>query len=779
MRERRGVYRVMLNAIIGLVLIGITFSLAFFIYSGFVEALTTSQITKGFDNFLDPLRQVCEGELQGTKGDISLPITGLYTHGIIQTRVSTYLPEMPLAMRACEGAYCLCLFRLDNPNTLAGDRPYDSWDPTPHNGLTTFITTVMASGTGVVPQPGTPPPIWHFNNAGLRIFPAFVNRVVQFLMIKVIEQIAMLILNSLIGHFTCMSTASLIGPYSALALLACNAVIYGIVIGLAQGAINALNMLLEESSEPFMLVNYPQNFMSVPVNVVDPSNRAGALEYLNWIDDDGGCTNIQGVHDPQDCFQPGLAVASLDSNAWEAIGLSFAQGFLEGFVDGMFKGISKGTKQLKGAKELKGFSKVIASKSFRVLSYPGRKLAKAFTKIAAWGGAKLLEKEAGLSALDFEFPESFRPKATVRALLGTRRVMNIDDFVTAFNDDEVVNTLLALTLTGPFGIIVSLYDLITSGTRAKSPNYDYSFDDSVKNFDGFDIVNCVKISDLGPKCDENTVVLMDYSHDVFLSYRVTDPINFPAKAIFCGYDPDKKEFDINLIEMLADALKRAIEDALSTDIFNFIIDFVGDFLELVLGDWLLAGMHSMSGLFMECVQPHYNFEPKTEYFQYWVPYLDRTGYVGATGSIGLMKAELAVPAAETSCRRGAIEDWRDCACNYWAKAIAEPGFLTAGEQSGVTTLRTQFECSSPNYSGDYENELMPTLIAFDEMFPLVNGSLSVFTPVTMFDYDTDLPTGADIDLTNREEAITCQDWYYQKYLKCVPGIHVEFGGVIQ
>ena len=54
-----------------------------------------------------------------------------------------------------------------------------------------------------------------------------------------------------------------------------------------------------------------------------------------------------------------------------------------------------------------------------------------------------------------------------------------------------------------------------AASRIFKSKYIYSFDKDVRDFTSVDIVNCVTIADLGPRCDENTAVLLDYNHDLF------------------------------------------------------------------------------------------------------------------------------------------------------------------------------------------------------------------------------------------------------------------------
>jgi len=123
MGERRGVTNVMLNAVIGLVLIGVTFSMAFFLYRSFSNALTASQVTKGFENFIEPIRQVCQGSDTAFSSDLNLPTWGNAVYGIVQTKLDDYEGNMPLVMRNCEDSYCLCLFKLRKPvRPLLGER---------------------------------------------------------------------------------------------------------------------------------------------------------------------------------------------------------------------------------------------------------------------------------------------------------------------------------------------------------------------------------------------------------------------------------------------------------------------------------------------------------------------------------------------------------------------------------------------------------------------------------------------------------------------------------
>jgi len=750
MRERRGVVNVILSAIIGLVLIGAVFSVAFFLYNTFVDALTTSQVTKGFQNFITPIQQVCQGELEGLQGDIALPVDSQYTYGVIQTRLKSYTPEMPLVMRKCDNANCLCLFRLENP-----EQPYKFWDPTGSSLFGDLISGIV--GADVLIYDGSPPPIWHFNPAGLRIFPSFMQRVTEMLIIRVVLRIVDYVLSVVVAGKVCEAVLTLAPDptgLSKLSMFLCNVAVFTAIGAVSGAALNALATFLEEATEPFLLVNYPLNFMSVPI---DPGVEAE--KYLYWKNSDIGCAQLTTDHEAGDCFEPALEVAKIDSHAMEAIGLSFAEGALDGAIDGMFRGISAGTDL-----GVNPFAVVFKNKALKAVFWGGKKLLKAGVKLASWAKEMDLKKAAGMAALDFDFPESFRPKATVRALLGTRRNMNVNDFV-AMN-------FLDKLLTG------DIWGVLLGGSTPQPPSYDYSFDDSVKTFDGLDIINCVSISDLGPRCEGNTPVIMDYNHDIFLSYRITDPINFPAKAIFCGYDPEKAEFGFNIVDIAVDALIGMIDDALAEldwlkDIISFLLEGIRGFLNLVVGEWLLAGSHSMQGLFMECVQPHVSLAHKSELFQYWIPYFDRTGYVGNTGSIGLMTARLTT-GTQSTCQNGALEEWRDCACEFitWAKEQTSATWDIYNESfmPQINGYGPSLQCTSGSFSGG-----APVLIGFLTAFDKEEHEMVV--PRCYYDASTEsCGTGLISDEANTRG---CATIFHPKYNRCIPGLHVDFGGAVQ
>jgi hypothetical protein len=237
---------------------------------------------------------------------------------------------------------------------------------------------------------------------------------------------------------------------------------------------------------------------------------------------------------------------------------------------------------------------------------------------------------------------------------------------------------------------------------------------------------------------------MDYDIDFFTSYRITDPINFPGKSVFCGYSPSKSEYAVDILGQARNYTVSKVEEGLANNpifegILSGILNVLFDFVDLAIGDWLLAGTTSVKGMLMECVQPQFSYAHRSEYFQYWIPYQDTTGYFGTSGEIPLITATLSDDQA--ACQANWLAQWNTCVCKYdnWA----------AGNG---------YSCSSqPTYSYDY-------LLSQDE---------------ASCPYNENSEGCASNQVLPYESNATCTDIYQPLYLGCIDGIHIMLGGVIQ
>ena len=587
----------------------------------------------------------------------------------------------------------------------------------------------------------------------MSIFPPLIARMMQSTIIKLIAYIGfhVLFINLILPQIGCVSacvavaTAASAGTAAPAAVpackIGCQAVAYGIMYAARNAATAFIVGLIEEVSEPFMLVNYPANFMSIPGSDEGPKDE----EYLKW-----NCPSS----DYNNCFISELATNTLSAGDWQAIGLSVAEAGLDGFIDGMFAGLSKGGTVSKAATS---WYRKAAVKSLKIA-------ATGLVQSLSFAARMELKKASGIAALQFDLPSAFRPTGYVGTLLAHRRAMSLDEFVTiGWGDvcpiDHVCEPGEALSIVidlfngdkniiqASSGLLDFLWDSITAlidyaKNPKRVPNYSVTDDSRVTDFNGFEVVNCVSISELGPLCDSESKVLMDYDHDLYMSYRITDPINHPEKAIFCGYDGAKGEMNIDIIKIMIDyirnlVLKNAEGDDLLTLIVNAFLSGIEAFLQLAIGDWLLAGMTNMQGLFMECVQQHYQLDYRSEYFQYWVPYSDESGLTGTTGNIGAIIAKMVPQDSDvTACKNGYLAQWNTCYNNYisWATGTTVSQTHTLSElldaESAVCSWDgTSINCASGN-----------------------------------------LPNPSNI---------SCIDVYHAQYLGCNKGIHLSFAGVLQ
>jgi hypothetical protein len=697
----------MLNAIIALVLIGMVFATAFFIYASFIDSYTQSQVTQGFENFITPIQAVCQGESQGLGSDIVLPVTEDYTYGVFQTKLAEYTPDTPLLMRKCEDSYCLCLFREPKSD-------YEFWSNQPDAISNLMIDWGLASEESMVfDDEYNPAPLWHFNTAGVKIFPSLIARITGFYTIKLIEKVAELVVPPIVAGKFCEAASA------GAATIACNAAVYAAVTLVSRATLGFVTTYLEELTEPYLLENYPMNFMSTN----DP-------DYLTWSNLDVNCDGADYC-EYGDYFSSAIRTLGLTGSDWGAIGFAVAKGALEGAIDGLFSGLDQGISAGAGTEIIEDLAGDVADSFIKkvikkAITKGTRELGETLVNIARFAGRAEFERASGISALNFDFADSYRPTAYVRTLLGIRRSMVLGDFV---------------------GMYIDINDILHPFTP-QPPAYEFTFDEGVRNFESLDIINCVSISDLGPQCDSDTKILMDYDIDFLTAYRVTDPINFPGKSVFCGYNPNKESFEVNILGQAKDFIIGQIEaelgSGLGADIASALTEGLFWFLDLVVGEWLLAGADSMSGLLMECVQPQFVYTHQSEYFQYWIPYQDLTGYYGTAGNIPLMTATLST-SDEASCRQNWLSQWNTCRCNFDA---------FNGDSCNTYTYDQLVEYDRGLYNdGDYDS-----------------------IPVCPY---SDTTVGCAIGSLPSPYNATCTDLYQPLYLECINGVHVNFGGVFQ
>ncbi len=668
-----------LNAIIGLILVGVVISTGFFIYSSFVDSFHKSQVLAGFDSFIKPIRDVCNGAEFGFNSDLSLPVSNDYTYGIFQTRLKNYQPGMPIVMRKCVDSYCVCAFRMKKQD-------YDFWDTNWHSSSDDWIVNLLGfSDLMVSDNKFNPAPLWFFERGGKNIFLPLTVRIVKMMIVRVVVNLlSKIAVDHIATTLACSSVSG--GTASAACVVAEKVAIYA----LRGGTINAIMSIWEQTTQPLLLVNYPLFLMSTD----DP-------HYLYW-NSDVSCD----YNNPDYCtntvyFKHGIEKNILSLDDAEAVGASFLEGALEGVWDGLLASFGSGSVSSVNLPSTvsKKLSKTAVKQALKSLA---KKAAVSSLKGSLRTGRTLTGLQtsewSGVQSLDFQVSSQIRPIGFVKSLLGIRRLISLDGFISA-------------------------------STSSLDKRFEYSFDDSLNTFNGFDVIDCVSISDLGPLCNDDTKLLIDYGSDVFVSYRVTDPINFPAKSVFCGFNGNSNSYDINLITFITNPVFDAL-DITNEDIRSF----VNYLINLFIGDWLLAGATSMKGLFMECVNVNYDPTLRSEYFQYWVMDEDKSGLFGYNGQIPAINAYL-VNGDESNCVNQVYDDWSDCVNNYYS------------------------HIGSPNN-------------AYNVGIPY---SATVFLDVVC-------PTsnGVDCDYTaNWSYNITCYDVYKSKEISCKNGIHLVPLGVIE
>ncbi len=459
----------------------------------------------------------------------------------------------------------------------------------------------------------------------------------------------------------------------------CYAATYAGIMAIAGAVRNAFNTFFNEMTEPLLVINYPANFFST----TDPN-------YLNWK---GECNDADFSEDG-DCYYDPIRISKLTYEDFASIGFSALSGAISGAIDGFVMGFTRGLK-IKEADISSKLSKYLIKVVVKPL----------VTNAAKTGniGSIYFRKLSGIYASRLPMLNSFRPKAYVRTLLDLRREIDMDKFVSGDVD------------------------------------IGYSIDESVKNFKNLDIISCVKISDLGPKCNSSTKILMDYGYEFYTQYSLVDPLNFPEKAIFCGYNSNKQDFNIDILKEVTDPLINSIDD----DLVRGAVSIVRDLVNVILGDWILQGATKADGSIMECVIPYYHHFHRSEYFQMWIAYPDKTGYYPIYGAIPLMKAYFTSGDVK-SCQKTVLDKWKSCILNFEEKT----GLYTYPTLTYEEILKTE-----SNYI--YNNE--DSKIA-----------------VCPWDGYSEECVG-----NNWETNISCTDIYHPKYLACLNGIHVKFEGVLQ
>lgn len=389
-----------------------------------------------------------------------------------------------------------------------------------------------------------------------------------------------------------------IASYLVANVACCTAATYACFLCIA--GITTIYYTLSECIIEFVLTY--QREITEPVIVVNyPSNfmTTSQPEHLYWTNSDRvfDCSTVSRWGDEEE-----------QEDARDALGVAMAAAY-QGFWKGLRKGISRGANVFSGAKRF-------AFKAAALAAGAAGAFATTYDKLVH---GRIVY---GIARVPVTIPDNTKPECYVLDLLSARG--NID-----------------------------LSRWASMGKQYVSLGLNNSYDESVYNTSSIDVLNCVSIDDLGPLCDSNTKVLLDYSDDFIYYYRLLDPVNDPLKSLYCEYSQQSKGYNINLLESVVEGI---LGEGLG------LPEAMVDGLTMIIGEIFLGGLTSLSGLMVECASPGVVPIEKPQYFQYWVPYFDSQGITGYDGQIPILEAELVdrTSSGENNCVNGVERRWGEC-----------------------------------------------------------------------------------------------------------------------
>lgn len=722
---RKGIIQTVLNVVVALVVVGVIFAASFYVFEIVISAVSGQEVVQGFEDFVEPLSAACNGDAAFSTG-VTLPMHSPYTYAVVQTRLREDDKLANTLMRnACVDSYCLCLLRFPKKN-------YNTWliSPSSVMGFDTSDYRVTIEGTPDELVIDEPAPLWHFNAPGVSMFPFFIKRVIKIWLASVITFVVEEIVIYILSNIACCTATVGIG------CLACFTAISAVLYALGDGIRAFILTSLKETTEPIIVVNYPSNFMSTK-----------KPEYLYWTNTGRNfmCDTVARWGDEEELLDLQQAAAVADAAAFE--------GFLRGTFKGITRGLSKVDLSFQG-----GRAKVIAKK---LLTYAG---AGAITVGITVGVASLSIYEKlvygrivrGVARVPVTVPDNIRPKCYVLDLLSARSQIDLGRWM-------------------------------DMGKEYVSVSLQNTYDEDVYKMNNVDVLNCVSISDLGPLCDSGTRVMLDYSDDFIYYYRIVDPVNDPLKSIFCEYSQQGKEFNVDLVDTVINAVLNKIP---------LLPQEIKDILSTIISELFLAGINSMSGMMIECAVPG-DFEVSDpQYFQYWVPYFDSQGITGYDGQIPILEAELVrknsdeetvcIEAVESSwedCYDKAVPCWEnckdcheDCSSNDYATCCSSDSKCKY-EKCCVENDYCHYECDIADRKGenigcwtDYSEDIE---YSFEKELPSDFGDfgaalMEIISPSLELEAAENIKCYFD----------PCREKYYPQCLTCISGLHLKPRGVM-
>ncbi len=609
---RRGIIGTVLNVIVTLLAIGVVFSAAFYVYNSFIANMQKSEAVLAFEKFVEPISKACNGEERPLGFNIRLPTTDPnYVYGIFQTRLSSdkayYQNEKykipQIMLEKCTDSYCLCLFQMRR-------KLWSSWMYKDENGKQVFSESDAA-------------PLWHFNTPGMvalrKLMPLILYKFFTRVAISIIIYVGVPILISLLSACT---------PETPHVLITCP-LAYGVLYAISGFFLEFFTQLKYQTMEPMVFYNFPQNLMT-------QSNK----DNLEWKRNSGryDCDYYM----KQEWFQVLIDVVG---DAFSAA-TSYA---INKFFDGLLRGVGKGFKAKSKAMDASdeflelaklpeieataklGFGSQVGSAMAKQLTYAAKYSSKVYkiTKYAFKAAIRFasiskypLKRQIAQFILKTPTPLELSPQCKTAEVLAKRQIVDLDCFTGPSDPLEWIKKGNLEECEGKYGRMV-----------APVQTYDKKVYDMYPG--DLSIITCVSIDELGPECGKDDAVKLITDSDYFLLYRLTDPVNQPYQAIYCGYAESEEDYEFNVFKMALclgqpDCTWPAPWDTLQVTL-NWILD-------IVVGDILLAGQHSAKGLFIDCVIPQVVDQWDADYFQYWVPYPDVSNIYGSDGQIFMMVA---------------------------------------------------------------------------------------------------------------------------------------------
>lgn len=663
----KGITKTSLKFIIYLVIASVLTVGGLSLFTRVIDLFGMDTATQGFQKFLKPISEVCHGKETSFESDISIRSydPNSYVNAIIQVYhiQDTDKYTVPLPMRKCMDANCLCLIRIKE-----GRNDWNCW-----------------SGYSA---PGCP--VWHFNKPDFatQIMGVMIDTIINWIIQKLAQYVAQKVIESVICGWACAQGA-------AICTLLCGA---AMKVAVKAAIETMISEFLFKLMEPKSYFGYPQNIEILSIGTLsedgtftpeistgDPTayKREMAEKYLTWD------TTSECITD----MQLSLKVSS-DEIAGDAI-----SSFIDSLAAFVF---SYGAAKIKFMKELDEYQKKLEEynreaknlyDSWAVSGAPQEQFDEALEGLQREYGindiSNNLQRDFGIE-LEGDVAGRFDLSEITEQAEKLARRAALARFAKAFGNKFAFSAYqIAMMKHVPgappelggiiWGFHVFKGEVPVDYLESKCTLGDYMsgriardpvamaggkllqeamvslelvppfvfIDEDVLNFRKVDVVSCVTMEDLG--CNKDDIVMATKSNNFFTMFRLVDPLFRSVKDIqkmtSCGLVGSQAGYNFNIPMMLKDYVidyaKSGLTEALgegAAEIISTILDVV---LETLLWYYLPDAFRYLQGGFAECTTIGVRIYDPPLYgpFLYWVGYSDPISEFGYINTIPYIQAK--------------------------------------------------------------------------------------------------------------------------------------------